>query len=754
MKFCPSLLYQESKVAKFESFDDACNQLFFESTSPHNIFHLLLINKKNNSFEKKFEIFIDLLSQGADLNKELKENKNLKSKLINFFELESDDEETKYFENKLLFKLKEFKIQLRLIPALGGIPNSRNLYIKSISYLQKIASFYEKQFIDSTPDLSCVKKFYYKITEMDFFSKKQPEEIEYILNFMGFLTYLNESKFIDFVYKKFEKYMKRSGSEMLQEEKNIYNSINILIETLPDYFELRKNQKIHYAQIEEIKNENSLQYLVLRKKFLMSVKAIIEDQISKREEDTKKKDTHSKKLKEKGKDLKKERTEVKKIQKKEEQRILKEREREAKKEALEKIIKENEELVKKTAEEKASLEAKKKADKARRTEEFHAKKQAEDKARIEAEERLKIEQENARIEAEERLKIEQENARIEAEERLKIEQENARIEAEEISKLVTNISKRIQNDFEIFDPLFDFLNHSEMWVKPSEIGFYGSRVYGPFVENIFPQSQLKSQDSSSTDYDFFCIADGVFACCYNELIAKENFEKLFEKFNQKNPNFQIDFKATLGKTNVNLNKFKKSLNFKLVATIDGKDHDFDLNFYSTESKSQNLQWQINPERITLCKIEDQYQFVINQNYGYQRSEITIFEFFQKMKVDKDYILGLNEEAFGFLNRIIKKRGIYKFYDQENIDKIKQKLMEEFPEKLVEELDRYKKFLCSPARINDEIYKSKKIEFEAIFKEVALDKILSKLVQEKTPQSYFLATEAKAIFFKFMENVAQ
>ena len=752
MKFSPSLLYQQSREAKSESFDEACDKLFFENVSPDNIFHLLFKNKKNNSLEKKFEIFIDLITQGADLSKELVENKNLKSELINFFELESDSEATKYFENRLLFKLKEFKSQLKLIPGLEKIPHSKNLYIKSINYLQKIASFYENQLKDSDADLLCAEKFFSKITQEDFFSKKQPGEIENILNFMGFLNYLKESKFIDFIYEKSEQYMKIRDAEMLAEEKEIYNSVNILIETLPDCFDLFKNQQVHYAKIEEIKNENSLQFFNLRNKFLTSIKTLIEDQISKREaeKEIKKKDDHLKKLEEKErikieekKELEREKLKgerkAEKNRKKEEQKILKQRQDELKKEELEKIKREKEEMAEKLAQEKAEIEAKKIADKDKRREEFLVKKQAEEKARMEDEEKLKIEQENARIEAEEKLKI---------------EQENARIEAEVVEKLITEISKTIQDDFEKFNQLFDFLNHSEMWVKPSEIGFYGSRVYGPFVENIFPNTKSENRDLSKTDYDFFCIADGVFVCCHDELTAKENFEKLFEEFNQKNPNFQIHFKDTLGKTSLNFNKFKKSLNFKLLARIDCEEFEFDLNFYSTESRSQNLQWQLNPERIMFCKIDDKYEFVINQNDADKTPKIKILDFFQRMKKEENFVLDSNSEAVGFLNRIINLRGIYKFPDEANLIKIKDNLVKKSYKKLTEELDRYKKFLSSPTTKDYEIYKAKKFEFETIIKGVEQDHILSKIIHEKTPESFFSALEAKTIFFKFVENVAK
>ena len=64
-------LYHKSPGDGIKSFDDACDHLFFQNSSPKNIFHLLFKYKKNNSIEKKFKFFIDLISQGADINKEL-----------------------------------------------------------------------------------------------------------------------------------------------------------------------------------------------------------------------------------------------------------------------------------------------------------------------------------------------------------------------------------------------------------------------------------------------------------------------------------------------------------------------------------------------------------------------------------------------------------------------------------------------------------------------------------------------------------
>ena len=74
MKDPPTKLYQELKDNSFKSFDDACDYLFFQTSSPKNIFHLLFKFKKNNSMEKNFKTFIDLISQGADINKELEDD--------------------------------------------------------------------------------------------------------------------------------------------------------------------------------------------------------------------------------------------------------------------------------------------------------------------------------------------------------------------------------------------------------------------------------------------------------------------------------------------------------------------------------------------------------------------------------------------------------------------------------------------------------------------------------------------------------
>ena len=783
MRSSPRLFHQESMVAKSESFDDACDQLFFENASPNNIFHLLFINKKHNSFEEKFKIFIDLLAQGADLNKELAENKNLKSEILSFFELEYDDEEVKYFENKLLFKLKEFKTQLTLLPRLEKIPRSKDLYIKSINYLQKIASFYEKQLRDSTPDLSSVEKFYSKITEIDFFSKKQPEEIEHILSYMGFLSYLKESKFINFLYEKFEQYMKKPDSEMPQEEKNIYNSINILIETLSDCFELRRNQKIHYAQIEEIENDNSAQYLALRNKFLMSVKAIIEDQISKREEkkEVKKKDDLLKKTKEKErikieekKELERERLKgekkAEKLRKKEEQKMLKQFEEEAKKEAEEKIKREAEEKAKKKAEEKDNKDVEARAKKEEKERRRQAFLEAE-KLRQELAEKTKIEEEKLRKEL-------AENAKRQAEEQAKQQEIEKQIKQQQIEEIKDRILEKTSANFEKFQLFFDFLREKN-WLDIGEMGLFGSRIYKEVINETCPS--LKIPENPQADFDFFCIPDkekssGIFAFCHEESASKENFQEIIEEFNAKNPNLQISFlEEENGKKSVNFNRHKKSLNFKLVATFyedkfDGEKTEktakekveFDLNFYTQQSMLENLQWQFNLERVMLSQVSDgSFQLKINQsNCDPSEEKMTVEKFITEAQnsEQQDFLFEANPQARGFLNRIINAKGVYKYLDEETLDAIKIKLLTntEIKENLKNELLNYKNLadrdVSEPrnsSEIQEKIEQAKliieKVKVDKIFKE---DKDFQEILQrspKNTPTQASVRQESKERF---------
>ena len=170
-------LYHKSPENDIKSFEDACDHLFFQNSSPKNIFHILFKYKKNNLMEIKFKTFLDLLSIGADLIEELEIDKSLDSELIKFFELESEDEKFQYIENPSLLKLKQFKHELQRLPRVERLPNLKETYLKSLNYLQRIAIGYQDQLKYFEPDQHSIENFFTKISKEDFFSKKQPQEI-------------------------------------------------------------------------------------------------------------------------------------------------------------------------------------------------------------------------------------------------------------------------------------------------------------------------------------------------------------------------------------------------------------------------------------------------------------------------------------------------------------------------------------------------------------------------------------------------
>lgn len=90
MRKPPSHTLQHPSIG-FMSFESACEYLFFYNSSPKNIFHLLFTQKKDNPSRKKFGIFINLLSQGADFNIELAENDDLANELVEYFAIEVDE---------------------------------------------------------------------------------------------------------------------------------------------------------------------------------------------------------------------------------------------------------------------------------------------------------------------------------------------------------------------------------------------------------------------------------------------------------------------------------------------------------------------------------------------------------------------------------------------------------------------------------------------------------------------------------------
>ena len=395
----PSSLYYSSPEDEIKPsdkfqitpFDNACDHLFFQNSSPKNIFHLLFKYKKNNSIEKKFKFFIDLISQGADINKELEENKSLEVELGNYFDLEKDDEEFKYFRNKTLLKLGKFKNELERLPRVERLPNLREIYIKSINNLKKITDSYKDQLTTLEPSSFSMEIFFTKTSQEDFFSKKQPEEIENILNYLGFLSYLNDSKFIDFLYKKIEKHVEHQEESILKEEEELYYSINNLIEVLPDFFGLKQNQKKHLERVEELKDKHTSRFLSIKNKFLSQVKAILDDKIKIKEASEKRLKKEAEKLKiteEKARCKDEERAKRKAKEKEEKQR---------KQEAQELIRKKTESIILVTNILQDiflfSFKEISKKEKEWRKDEFKKrqehKQEAEEQAKIEAEERIK-----------------------------------------------------------------------------------------------------------------------------------------------------------------------------------------------------------------------------------------------------------------------------------------------------------------------------------------------------------------------------
>jgi hypothetical protein len=256
-------------------------------------------------------------------------------------------------------------------------------------------------------------------------------------------------------------------------------------------------------------------------------------------------------------------------------------------------------------------------------------------------------------------------------------------------------------------------------------------------------------DNSQADFDYFCIpitknSKGIFVINPDEMASKINFEDLLKEFNEKSPYLQINLvNEKNGKKSVNHGGKAESLNFKLVATffeeksaddksekIIKKQIEFDLNFYTQQSILKNLQWQLNLERVMLIQDKDgNFELKLNQSSCDESKIISIDEFLIKIQEfeRQNFLLDFNPEAKGFLNRIINKKGIYKYLNDEEIVQIKSNLVEEFSEKLIEELNHYKKFISMEIKEGDEVGKLKKIEYESIIKGVEQDSIFSKLI---------------------------
>jgi hypothetical protein len=467
------------------------------------------------------------------------------------------------------------------------------------------------------------------------------------------------------------------------------------------------------------------------------------------------------------------------------QKIEEARQKAAQEEAIEKArIKAQEEAIEKArikAEKTAlqeKIEAKKKAiqqQKISRKEEFKRlllekrKAQDEEKRKIqdEAIEKARIEAENKRLEDEKLAKdkadkklrkthekelkrekfLQQKELELQQQkelaEQLKKDEEQRQQELKDAGVVKDKIIKKTIKNFQKFQPFFDFLR-KKRYLDVEEIGFFGSGVYKELLTEVSPSRDFS--DFPKSDFDFYCIptsqdSQGIFRICADEVGARINFLSLLEEFNKTNPNMQISLLTeTDNKKSVNYGKGdKKSLNFKLIATfIDDKQaqetFEFDLNFYNQLSVSQKLQWQINTERAILSQDCDG-NFSLKLNHSDCEKTQNIEEFIvmaQKKSGSENFLTTINPVADKFIDRIVNKKGAYKYFSDDELNQIKSELVNNYSEKLITELSFYTDYLQLKIADNDESKKAKKSEYEKIIKAVENDPILSQLITEKTP----------------------
>ncbi len=374
----------------------------------------------------------------------------------------------------------------------------------------------------------------------------------------------------------------------------------------------------------------------------------------------------------------------------------------------------------------------------------------EERARIEAEER-------ARIQAEIQAEIQEIARQIQAQ-----QQEIARqIQEQQAEEIKDRILAKTSANFEKFQLFFNHLRE-EIWLDIGEIGLFGSRVYREVLNETSPA--LKIPENTKADFDFYCIpkgvdSNGIFKLCHEEAASRENFLEVIEDFNKKNPNLQIYFKDEEipyaldeivkkdGEKSVNF-LVNQSINFKLVAVIleDKKTSEdetgeektekivkekveFDLNFYTQKTMLEKLQWQFNLERVLLTQNPDR-TFALNINHcncNQKQEKMTIEDFFAKAQGEEmqEFLFEYNPKAGGFLNRMINKKGIYKYLDEETLNALKiEFLNDDIKKKLIKELSDYKDDVdgkvkqSTDPKIADEKFKQAKF----ILDEIAKDKI--------------------------------
>lgn len=295
--------------------------------------------------------------------------------------------------------------------------------------------------------------------------------------------------------------------------------------------------------------------------------------------------------------------------------------------------------------------------------------------------------------------------------------EKTKIDAIE-AKIICEAGK----NFDKFTPFFDFLRQ-KAWVGLSEVGLYGSRSYREFIKQSNPDIDLKP--ASQSDYDFFCVSDQIFSLIPSKTAAEENFREILEEFNKKNPDYQISFAEEISENSINFSKQKKSLNYKLKATINGEQYDFDLNFYSSASFSQNMQWQLNFERMMIVQQDDHTtKLKINNNGCEEDKSQGVHEFLhdsQSCENPFQFLFYPNIIAKGFLNRLYNDKGIYKYLNDEDLNSVKQFLLEneKSREKLIEEYKSYKEMAGIKDSKNEKVEEAnlmlQKIDADPVFK---------------------------------------
>ncbi len=393
-------------------------------------------------------------------------------------------------------------------------------------------------------------------------------------------------------------------------------------------------------------------------------------------------------------------------------------------------------------------------------------KKAEEVAKKKAEETLKkVAEEIAKKEVEETLKKEAEEIAKKEAERKALNEQRAterKKRYEDGLKIKSKVIKKGQENFEKFQPFFDFLRSKE-YFEIGEIGFFGSRVYKEFLSESF--STRKIAENPNADFDFYCLPKstdslGVFRIYQDEIGSKINFLSLLTEFNERNPNIQIQLIEDVDiKKSVNYGGgVEKSLNFKLVATffddkIEGeksekiiKEHiEFDLNFYTKQSALQKLQWQINLERLILVQgLDGATDLKLNQSNCDSSQNITTEKFIFEVLGEggKNFLIQINPNANKFLDRIVNKKGVYKYLEDQELDEIKTTLLKDHRSVLDREFEEYKKFLRKAVGKNPFI-DAKIAEYGKIIEAVKKDPILREIAEEITLVPASTVTKASA-----------